>query len=41
VEGIALILDGTLVGQPEKTAIGEGLRCGFGSTGITYRSDRL
>ena len=41
VEGIALILDGTLVGQPERTAIGEGLRSEFGSTGVTYRSDRL
>ena len=41
VDGIALILEGKLVGQPEKTALGEGLRCDFGSTGITYRPDRL
>ena len=41
VSGIASILDGKLVGRPERTAIGEGLRCDFGSCGVTYRPDRL
>ena len=41
VSGIALILEGKLVGQPEKTAIGEGLRCDFESCGIAYRPDRV
>jgi glyoxylase-like metal-dependent hydrolase (beta-lactamase superfamily II) len=41
VDGIAQILDGTLAGRRERTAIGEGLRCDFGTCGITYRADRL
>ena len=40
-DGIARILDGSLVGQPEHTFAGDGLRCNFGQMGVVYRADQL
>ncbi|MEM2089070.1 MAG: MBL fold metallo-hydrolase [Thermoproteota archaeon] len=41
IAGIEQILEGKLVGREEKTFVGDGLRCDFGSTGIVYRPDHL
>jgi len=41
IAGIELILAGELVGRPETTFVGDGLRCDFASCGILYRPDRL
>jgi len=41
VAGIERILAGELVGRKERTFVGDGLRCDFGSCGIVYRPDRL
>jgi hypothetical protein len=41
IDGIGRILAGELVGQEEKTFVGDGLRCDFGSCGIVYRPGRL
>jgi glyoxylase-like metal-dependent hydrolase (beta-lactamase superfamily II) len=41
VAGIGRILAGEFVGREEKTFVGDGLRCDFGSCGIVYRPDRL
>jgi hydroxyacylglutathione hydrolase len=40
-EGVAAVIDGRLVGQPERTFAGDGLRCDFGQCGLVYRPDRL
>jgi glyoxylase-like metal-dependent hydrolase (beta-lactamase superfamily II) len=40
-DGMAQILSGKLIGQPEHTFAGDGLRCVFGVTGVVYRPDRL
>jgi glyoxylase-like metal-dependent hydrolase (beta-lactamase superfamily II) len=39
--GAEAILDGELVGEPEETFVGDGLRADFGQYSIVYRSDRL
>jgi len=39
IAGIEQILDGKIVGREEKTFVGDGLRCDFGSTGTVYRPE--
>jgi glyoxylase-like metal-dependent hydrolase (beta-lactamase superfamily II) len=41
VDGIGKILAGELVGEPEETFAGNGLRCDFGTCGILYNPDRM
>lgn len=41
VIGIGKILAGELIGVPEETFAGNGLRCNFGTCGILYNPDRL
>ena len=41
IEGIGKILAGGIVGQPEHTFAGEGLRWNYKSLGVLYRADRL
>ena len=41
IEGIWKILAGGIVGQPEHTFAGEGLRWNYKSLGVLYRADRL
>ena len=39
--GIGKILAGELVGEPEETFVGNGLRCDLGSCAILYKPDRM
>jgi glyoxylase-like metal-dependent hydrolase (beta-lactamase superfamily II) len=41
IKGIGKILAGELVGEPEETFAGNGLRCDFGTCGILYKPDRM
>ena len=41
IAGIGEVLSGRLVGQPEHTHAGDGLRCDFGTCGVVYRADHL
>ncbi len=41
VEGIGQIVAGELVGEPEQTFAGDGLRWNYKSLGVLYRADRL
>jgi hydroxyacylglutathione hydrolase len=39
--GVARIVSGELVGRPEKTFAGDGLRCDFGASGVIYDPKRM
>lgn len=41
IDGIGKILAGEIVGQPEHTFAGDGLRWNYQSLGVLYRADRL
>ena len=41
IDGIGQILAGSIVGQPEHTFAGDGLRWNYKSLGVLYRADRL
>jgi hydroxyacylglutathione hydrolase len=41
IAGVRAVLDGRLVGQPETTFAGDGLRCDFGPCALLYRPDRF